>query len=343
MKDPVRLINRSGLASTLLRAGSEERPSSGQVRRAAAALGTAAAVGAVTGEAVSGGASVVASAKAGAALAKAGGGSVSVLLAAKWAGIGSVGAMLFLGATELGSRATLGATTPPAQVASRSNATRSTAPRAFVLEPAHVDKDEPRGGVAQLSAPPTGEMGAPSPVEGAAISPKRAGERHVREATEQPAAPTLPPSREGSTPSAFDDLPAIAPLAAAPPSGPARPHNDVPSSEEAVGAALEGAGVPRKSEAPAEGTLRLGKEVLLVDSAWSDVKRSQFARALAALSDYERQFPELGLHPEVLFVRMEAENRSGRAAAAKLEASRILALYPRSAQADRARALLDRH
>jgi hypothetical protein len=40
---------------------------------------------------------------------------------------------------------------------------------------------------------------------------------------------------------------------------------------------------------------------------------------------------------------MVAEERAGQSAAARSDASRIVALYPHSAQAERARLLLGRH
>jgi hypothetical protein len=98
----------------------------------------------------------------------------------------------------------------------------------------------------------------------------------------------------------------------------------------------------RAAPAAAESSLRLAREVGLVDAAWSDMKEQRYARVVDALANYEAAFPELGLHPEVLFLRMEAEGRLGRTASAKAHALRIVGSYPKSAQALRARALLER-
>ena len=105
MKDPVRLVNREGLASTLLRAGSEERPSAALVRRAVSTIGVAAAASALTGEAAGSAGGAIMSGAAGAALAKGGAGAVSFILAAKWLGIGALSGLVTVGAAEIGSRA----------------------------------------------------------------------------------------------------------------------------------------------------------------------------------------------------------------------------------------------
>jgi hypothetical protein len=333
MKEPVRLINRSGLTSTLLRAGTDERPTSARVRRAVSALGTAAAVGVVTGEAA-GGASALAAGTAGAALAKAGAGSVSVLLAAKWVGIGSLGALLTIGAAELGSRAIPAVTAPAPRVEHHASSPPPLSPPGYAprstLDPSapalDVATDEKNGATESVRAPQAREANVPTSVEGVAIAPRRSIEQGSRAAAsprseKSPVLPSrdpLPPAPEGFAPP---------PVGAVPAPGVAMAQGDVLSPEDP----------PR-----APFSLRLTKEVLLVDRAWGAVKRNDFTGALATLSDYERQFPELGLFPEVLFVRMEAQDRSGRAAEAKLEASRILALYPKSAQAERARSLLNR-
>jgi hypothetical protein len=133
---------------------------------------------------------------------------------------------------------------------------------------------------------------------------------------------------------------------AAPPHDPSVAWAGQPAEERALGESLavpEELAADPKAQIPAGQTLlRLSKEVALVDRAWGAMKRSEFSRALIELANYEEQYPELGLHPEVLFVRMEAEDRLGRVAAAKREAARLLASYSQSAQAGRARALLQR-
>jgi hypothetical protein len=89
-------------------------------------------------------------------------------------------------------------------------------------------------------------------------------------------------------------------------------------------------------------SVRLNNQVMLIDGAWAAVKRNDPAGALHALSGYERTFPALDLHPEVLFLRMTAQANLGQKTGARADAARIVALYPRSVQATRARDLLAR-
>jgi hypothetical protein len=318
MSDPVRLIHRSGLASALLRAGSEERPSSARLRRALSTVGAAAAVSSIASEAVGGGAGAIASGALGSAIAKAGAGSV-VVLAAKWMGIGSLGALVAIGATEIGSR---------------------------VRDPA-----PPRvAGVVPLTNERAAAATAFSPINAREVTETPTGDTAASTAVAQ-AAPLLPrPSVQafGAAPTVHSPIGSVVPSTE--PAPPTRlPHRAYDGALEPVASSIaltpapaEGAQLGARSPSPLPAQLRLAKEVSLVDRAWAAMKRRDFSRALAELADYERNFPELGLHPEVLFVRMEAEERLGRVAAAKLEASRILASYPKSAQANRARALLSR-
>jgi len=63
-------------------------------------------------------------------------------------------------------------------------------------------------------------------------------------------------------------------------------------------------------------------------------------QALAILAGYEASFDELRFVPEVLSLRMQAYQRTGSIEAAKQLARRIVATYPLSSQAGRARQLL---
>ncbi|MBN2194101.1 MAG: hypothetical protein JW751_14895 [Polyangiaceae bacterium] len=63
-------------------------------------------------------------------------------------------------------------------------------------------------------------------------------------------------------------------------------------------------------------------------------------QALAILAGYESSFDELRFVPEVLSLRMQSHQRLGEVATADQLARRIIAAYPRSSQAGRARQLL---
>ena len=338
MSEPDRLIHRSGLASALLRAGSEERPSSARLRRALSTLGAAAAASSLTAEAAGGGAGAIASGALGSALTKAGAGSVSVVLAAKWLGIGSLGALVAVGATEIGWRAREPVeariaphTSEPSALPSRispSSATLAiaeTPPEVFPTAPAPAVEIPPRPSDGPFGSPPT-TFGDPA---------VQATPRLLSRTGVDPAPANARPRPGEGLPSggvAIGERALSVPMAS---------PSEAPSLETAP-APAENAPAPPRNTSSEQVQLRLAKEVSLVDRAWAAMKRRDFSRALAELVDYEEQFPELGLHPEVLFVRMEAEERLGRVTAAKLQASRILASYPKSAQAGRARALLSR-
>jgi len=64
-------------------------------------------------------------------------------------------------------------------------------------------------------------------------------------------------------------------------------------------------------------------------------------KALSILAGYESAFDELRFIPEVLSLRMQAQQRMGNVQAAEQLARRIVAAYPRSSQAGRARQLLE--
>jgi hypothetical protein len=340
MSEPDRLIHRSGLASALLRAGSDERPSNARLRRAISTLGAAAAVSSLTAEAAGGGASAIASGALGSALAKTGAGSASVILAVKWLAIGSLGALVAVGATQIGSRVRAPIEAP---VAPRTSESSARAPRVSPSWPA-PDHPEIRSEVVGFpTAPAPGvEVAARPSVEPFGSGPRTFGDPVVRTAPLPVSRTGVDPATDPARPHAGEGRPSggVA-LGQRAPSAPMASPSDAPSLEIAP-ALTESAPPPARNTSPEQVQLRLAREVSLVDRAWTAMKRRDFSRALAELAGYEEEFPDLGLHPEVLFVRMEAEDGLGRVAAARFQASRILASYPKSAQAGRARAVLSR-
>jgi hypothetical protein len=87
------------------------------------------------------------------------------------------------------------------------------------------------------------------------------------------------------------------------------------------------------------GTL-LAAEVSYVDRARALLAAGQASQGLALLESYERQFREPRLLPEVLFLQLEAYERAGRHADARRAAQRLVASFPTSPHAGRARKLL---
>jgi hypothetical protein len=86
----------------------------------------------------------------------------------------------------------------------------------------------------------------------------------------------------------------------------------------------------------------LAAEVAFIDRARARLAAGQAEQGLTQLRDYEREFPEARLLPEVLFLRMETCDRLGRAEEARAAASRLLDGFPKSPHAARARRLLSR-
>jgi TolA-binding protein len=84
----------------------------------------------------------------------------------------------------------------------------------------------------------------------------------------------------------------------------------------------------------------LAAEVAYVDRARSLVASGQSEQGLSQLRNYERQFPEARLLPEVLFLQLETLDRLGRASEARLAAQRLVDGFPKSPHATRARKLL---
>lgn len=315
MSDPERLLEQGGgLAKVLLRAGCDERPSQKSFRRTLAAIGASTVVGSMTAEAA-GGAGAVASGVAGSAAAKAGAGTISLVLAAKWLAIGGLGGLLTMGAaSQLEGR--------------RAPVSAWTSSGAATAAPGRADRPQHRV-VVEMAAPSASErLDVPSP-RGPATAPSAAGTVGARAAAPDRAAPLArepvsPPELTTNRDLVSKPVAPVAPIALAAPAG------DTPPQGSSSRLATE------------EQALRLSEEVRLIDGAWSAMKRQDHGEALRTLAGYESTYPGLALHPEVLFLRMAAEDGQGRIAPARAEANRIMALYPKSAQATRARELLAR-
>jgi hypothetical protein len=86
----------------------------------------------------------------------------------------------------------------------------------------------------------------------------------------------------------------------------------------------------------------LAEEVAYVDRARALLRSGRAEQGLALLARYERQFPEARLLPEVLFLQLEACERSGRASEARGAARRLVEGFPKSPHATRARTLLEK-
>jgi len=323
MSDPERLRERGeGFAATLLRAGCEERPSPERMRRTLMAIGVTTVVGSAAGEAAGGGAGAIVSGIAGSTSAKVGASSITLAIAGKWVLIGGIGGLATVGAaTELAGPRAWG----PAAIT----------PIVSTSLPASRTSPDFQGSTqAPVRPPVAGDDGAeiaPSPRVAPPSRQRNTGAASASSDTE--AGNALRP--EPRARSAFAGAPKGAPL-----TGQAFP---VPESAPAVAqgpSTDDDNGVPRAGSS--ELSLRLNSQVMLIDGAWAAVKRNDPAGTLRALSGYELTFPALDLHPEVLFLRMTAEAAMGQSLGARTEAARIVALYPRSVQAKRARELLAR-
>jgi hypothetical protein len=86
----------------------------------------------------------------------------------------------------------------------------------------------------------------------------------------------------------------------------------------------------------------LAAEVKSVDRARAALAAGKAERTLAELDEYERRFRRRGFGPEALYLRMEAFLSLGMTAQARDAAERLLARYPKSLHAARARAVLSK-
>ncbi|HKO46460.1 MAG TPA: hypothetical protein VJV79_01975 [Polyangiaceae bacterium] len=85
----------------------------------------------------------------------------------------------------------------------------------------------------------------------------------------------------------------------------------------------------------------LAAEVAYVDRARALLVTGQSGQGLALLERYEREFRETRLLPEVLFLQLDAYERSARSADARRAARRLADEFPRSPHIGRARKLLE--
>jgi hypothetical protein len=152
------------------------------------------------------------------------------------------------------------------------------------------------------------------------------GVNKVVERAEKPAPALAPVAKPAAT---------SAPVAAAPPV-----VAEVPPPPVEPPLAKAPAPRPVAPSAPSMGS-PLAAEVALVDRAHASLRRGDARGALRILAPYESAFESPRLLPEVFALRMEASESAGDEQAARLWASRLVSRYPRSAQAARARALLE--
>jgi hypothetical protein len=271
MADPTRLVEKRGLAGSLLRVGAEELPSRDHVRRVALAIGAGAALGSSTAAATG-----AAAGTAGSVISKAGG-PVTFAVLGKWLGIGTLTGVL------------------------------------TVTSAAQVERMRARS-VAADAPVPTVEVAAPALAPVAFV------------------APDVPPPPEVEAIPAPPAKPSVSPAPPAP--GRAKVVEPAPAMNEET---LPQAAPSRTDDGAAA---ELAPEIAFVDRAWQALQRRDHDRALSELATYELRFPDLRLHPEVLFLRMEAERQLGHTENAVALARQIVSVYPRSAQAARARSIL---
>jgi hypothetical protein len=306
MTDPPRFIEGNGLAGSLLRAGAEELPSRDVVRKAALAIGAGAAIASSSASAA-GATTSMATGTAGSVVSKAGA-PFTLAILGKWLGIGALtGFVTVTSASQVG------------HLQSRSVAAHAPPPKATVsTESSLVPPPSGAPRAIDVPAPPDVETGR-APPPNPFLAPV------------QPA----PPRAKNVAPVSSDvdvDFHADAERGGAN-SGPSDPGPMPATASET----LPQASPSRASDDPSPA---LAPEIAFVDRAWRAMQRGSYEGALAALVPYELRFPELRLHPEVLFLRMEAERRLGHSASAMSLARQIVSIYPKSAQAARARSML---
>jgi hypothetical protein len=149
--------------------------------------------------------------------------------------------------------------------------------------------------------------------------------RVVEQRTAEPV-PVVAPAVSGVAP--LEPAPAPPPVVAKEEPPPAVPAAEPPAPRP-VTTSTATAGAP------------LAAEVALVDRAHGALRGGDARGAVAILAAYESAFASPRLLPEVFALRMQASERAGDGRAARLWAGRLVSRYPRSAQAARARALLE--
>jgi hypothetical protein len=137
----------------------------------------------------------------------------------------------------------------------------------------------------------------------------------------------------------------VAPAAVmAPKNEPVVPVAPTPRVEQPVPEppVAELAAAPVAVEVETEAALPLAREVAFVDRGRALLEGGNAAGAALALRDYEREFPQPKLLPEVWVLRMRAAERAGDSAGARILAARLVEVFPKSPHSARARALLER-
>jgi hypothetical protein len=296
MAEPRRLLERTGLGASLLKAGSRERPKQEAVRRATLALGASAI--AASASAASAGSSLEMIKRLFVPSLLKAGVSTPFWVVGKWVGLGFLtGALAF--------------TTVSAVVPSSSHVGPAVAP----TRTTHA--------VPVPHALPTTPMPLPTAAEREATRSADAGAANPPSVSEPSSSATQRHVAAVGAP----DTPAMAAQRPEPQPAPAKIGTASPQSS--IG------------QAPSADTAQaFGAEVAFVDRQWRSLQSGNDAGALAVLRTYEAQFPDLRLHPEVLFLRMQAENQLGNTESAAAHARQIISTYPNSAQAARARAIL---
>jgi len=157
-------------------------------------------------------------------------------------------------------------------------------------------------------------------------SPKSSAVDHAPPSTAQVNRAAVTPRRPESRP-AVADSPAPQLVASA-----------VPSALHAVAVAVES----RATNSELEVGELLAAEVAYVDRARALLAAGQSSQGLSLLAGYEQKFRGARLLPEVLFLQLEAYERSGQSNEARNAAQRLVADFPKSPHAGRARKLLAR-
>jgi hypothetical protein len=201
------------------------------------------------------------------------------------------------------------------------------------------------GGTAKGTLPITGGLLAKWAALGAAIGTLAVGAAKI--ATDAPPMAAAPASSvrpsAGARPGSIAPVPVLsAPrqvgLAAAPHLAEPLPPSSGTRAHAAPHAAADSGPAPA---APLDAET-LAAEVKSVDRARTALAAGHAQRTLAELDEYERRFRKRGFGPEALYLRMEAFLSLGQTAEARDAAERLLARYPKSLHAARARAVLSK-
>ncbi len=119
------------------------------------------------------------------------------------------------------------------------------------------------------------------------------------------------------------------------PAGPATPAGHVAAPASAAVPEGTAPSTPSRPASRGRAPGDLSAETALIASAQAATNRGQAARALELLDEYDRRFERGALGEERAAARVFALCSAGRHAAARTEAARFLARWPRSPQAPR--------